>query len=136
MAVHMSRFSVLCEWTLAEDYLGGSMYLISIEKNLHIMMIRPSRVEAINTLVHEINECEVFNLLRTKFLEDVGGNPHKIHFHVNKKMIKKYPWLFTCKARELEISHIISPYGIGNCCMPRKSFRLKMGKTKERKVRF
>lgn len=123
----MSRFSVICEWTLAEDYLGGSAYYMSMSGNLHIMMIRKDRVESLNTIVHEINECEITNLLRTEMSEDIGGDIHKSYIHVTKNLIKKYPWVFTHKAR-LEITHIISPYGVKNCIFPRYSSRLSWGK--------
>jgi hypothetical protein len=95
-----------------------------IGKEWHIMLITPSRVEMLNTLVHEINECEIFNLLRTEMLKDIGGDHRKIYIKVNKKLKKKYPWLFNTMCPELEITHIISPYGQDNCAIPRRSSRL------------
>lgn len=74
------------------------------------------KTESISRLIHEINECELSDLLSRLGVKDVI-------LKVNKWMIKKYPFLFT-ERREVAVTHIISPFGSRYCLLDRKKNRV------------
>jgi len=71
---------------------------------------------SLSSLVHEINECEVVNLLIKKF-----GQPKQQVLKIDKKLQSKYKNVIDFKRhkpKEVLVSHIVSPYGCCGCMLP------------------
>jgi hypothetical protein len=99
-------------------YEGNTCFFFYHEKMGGIISLTPSKTENLNSIIHEINECELMYLLKRYGIRDSV-------IHVTKKMCKKYPWVFKRPQKYIYITHIISPYGKGNCILERKKNRVK-----------
>lgn len=89
-----------------------------------IHLASPIRLSAI---IHEINECEIVNLLSDKFADDTKGIDRiAITVKLMKQIIKNFgsPIFSDRKNARVYISHMVSPYATGNCFMPRRKYRV------------
>lgn len=112
----MSKHSVSPKWEV--HYNDTTSYYFYHHKHGGLFSMNLKRVENLNSIIHEINECEVIYALI-----NIDFTPDSV-IHITKKMCKKYPWLFIRPAKEIYITHIISPYGKGNCALPRRKNRV------------
>lgn len=114
----MSKYSAIAEWEVHYGDMASYFYynLRHPEKNL-VFSMNASRLENLNSIIHEINECEVMFALRDIGIKDID-------IHVTKTMCRKYPWLFKKPAKHIIITHILSPYGQKNCILSRKKNRV------------
>jgi uncharacterized protein YpbB len=101
-------------------YFSGQLSDGTLVEEIHIGS------ERLSAIIHEINECELTHLLEDKFGEEMQSN---VFFEVTKKTLKqmkrnfKGEKIFTKIRDRVFITHLISPYGEGNCFMPRKKYR-------------
>jgi hypothetical protein len=103
------------EW---QTFIEGSFFIYHRQFGCMIVLT-PERTESLHTIIHEINECEVtFALMR------IGFKEREMDVHVTKKMCKKYPWVFKHPQKHIIVTHIISPYGVGNCILGRDKNRV------------
>lgn len=100
------------DWML--DTEGNICFFWYHPKHGGIIALTPKRVESLDSIIHEINECET-----SRVLMKLGIKEKQLDIHVTKKMVKKYPWIFHHPQTHIIITHIISPYGIGNCILSR-----------------
>lgn len=80
----------------------------------------------LSAIIHEINECEITNLLVDKFAKETDGiekirRTAKLVSKLERKFGKRN---FDGKSEYLFISHLISPYATGDCFMPRRKYRV------------
>jgi hypothetical protein len=108
--------SVDCHWDTTFGRTCLYVYGRINRRKVGIILLIPSRYEMLHSIVHEINECETQRILKHINADD--------DVNITKKMVKKYPWLFKHPMKHLSVTHIISPYGKGNCAMDRKKYRL------------
>lgn len=108
----------------------GSYYCLG-EKNgefIHLIVMADENIEKLSAIIHEINECEITNLIREKILGDI--NPYA-KIKITRKNIKilksKFPESFTPAiiGDWFWVSHTVSPYGKEYCLMPRKKYRVR-----------
>jgi len=111
----MSRHSAEARWEFHQG--DTSCYYFYNKRVGGLFDMNISRVDNLHSIVHEINECEIMYALKKLGVGDVD-------IHVTRKMCKKYPWLFHRPAKNIVITHILSPYGRGNCALPRKENRI------------
>jgi hypothetical protein len=108
--------SASVKWQV-HNYDKGS-YLVYSQGMGFFLLLNGKNTENLHSIVHEINECEILAILRTMDCEDLV-------IDITKKMCKKYPWLFNYPQRHICLTHLVSPYGKGNCIMGRDKHRLK-----------
>ncbi len=108
--------SAKASWEIHND--DKSCYFVYSKKMGYYFSLSADRVENLHSIVHEINECEVAFILQKLGIEEID-------IHDTKKMCKQYPWLFRRPQRNICFTHLVSPYGRGNCAMDRRKHRLK-----------
>jgi len=98
----------------------------------------------LSTLIHEINECEVFHILRRldegAAVLNLGKRAHRDRRQTLLHYLKKqFPTLVKktqlSKTDKIDVTHIISPYGDGMCFMPKRECRVRWSDERERKRR-
>ena len=97
-----------------------SCYFLDSKKMGSLFSMSSDRVENLHSIVHEINECEVAFIL-----EKLGIEDPEFGIHITKKMCKKYPWIFKNPQYNICFTHLVSPYGRGNCALSRDKNRLR-----------
>jgi hypothetical protein len=109
--------SVNVEWMSALS--SKTSYYVHGKDNhgkIYMIFIPLSRVESLHSIIHEINECEILELLRRLGIK-------KFEINVTKTMVEKYPDIFRRPMHNVSISHLLSPFGMTNTFLPRKSNR-------------
>ena len=88
---------------------------------LHSIFLAYPNNPKLARIIHEINECEVYHLLRKMKCDK--------SIKLTIKVVSKYQWLFGSShlsvGDEVPVSHIMSPYGCCGCVMPRRRHRAK-----------
>jgi hypothetical protein len=112
------------EWVIINGGNSWYAYAESNNKLYRQFLIGRSSIDNLATYIHEINECEITELFMEMGIEEPFERPLQIK--LTKKLIKKYPQfeLYQTKTNLLDLSHFISPYGIGNCVMSRNKNRV------------
>ena len=121
----MSRHSAEIPWWWTEGrtsfYYWGKKNGGVIEE---IHLASPLKLSAI---IHEINECEIVNLLIDKFADETKGiTTITITTKIMIQIVKNFghPLIFNGINEQVYVSHMISPYATGNCFMPRRKYRV------------
>lgn len=81
----------------------------------------------LSAIIHEINECEIVNLLADKFADETKGiDKITITTKIMIQIVKNFglPPIFRGINEHVYVSHMISPYATGNCFMPRRKYRV------------
>ena len=71
---------------------------------------------SLSSFIHEVNECELVNLLIKKF-----GQPKQQTLKFDKTHKKKYKGIINLtrhSPKKVLVSHIVSPYGCCGCIFP------------------
>jgi len=98
----------------------------------------------LSTLIHEINECEVFHILRRldegAAVLNLGKRSHRDRRQTLLHYLKKhFPTLVQktqlLKTDKIGITHIISPYGDGMCFMPKRECHVRWSDKRKQKRR-
>lgn len=102
-------------WRDAKTRSSGYFKWVDLDngKALHDFRLRYAKRPMLSLIIHEINECEVYDILKRWKIENKYIIPMS-----TKSIVFLYNW-----SGEIRISHIISPYGLGGCAMPRCRFK-------------
>lgn len=121
----MSHYSAEIRYSWTE---GRASFYYRGRKNGDIVEeIRLAKPYRLSSTIHEINECEITNLLLTKeFVNETKAiekirRTTKLVSKLEEKFGKKS---FDGRSKYLFISHLISPYATGDCFMPRRKYRV------------
>ena len=104
------------EWFSSEDC--GSAYLKFVSKEtkevFHEIHLANSEHPSLSSIIHEINECEINDLLNRLCY-------HNSEIKITEVMFKiiNYKHGHIEVGDKIPVSHLISPYGCCGCCMPR-----------------
>ena len=114
----MSRYSAELEWIFCKH----SPSFFCVHKSFPLSeAIYLNRIN-LSTIIHEINECELYHLLYEKFKEEMKGVDV---IRITPRIIQNFPEEFEGINAEILITHILSPYGTLNCLMPKKKYRAR-----------
>ena len=106
------------EWIEYDE--AGQCFFLYHRNHKGIIALTSTRMENLNSIIHEINECEV-----TYLIKEMGIRESKMNIKLTKKIYEKYPWIFDKPQKSIIISHIVSVCGIKNCILSRKHYRLR-----------
>jgi hypothetical protein len=145
------------EWLLLNEKEPGLYHRGPVKgdgegKKFRKIVVVPQRFQSkdeseepqLSVLIHEINECEVFYILRRlgegaavlNLGKRAHGDRRQILLHYLKKhfpaLVKKTQ---LSKTDKIIITHIISPYGDGMCFMPKRECRARWSNERKRKRR-
>jgi len=118
----MSRYSAELEWIFCKH--SPSFFCVYKPRYIHEQLTEAIYLNKINlsTIIHEINECELYHLLYEKFKEETKGVEV---IRITPRIIQNFPEEFEGINVEILITHILSPYGTLNCLMPKKKYRAR-----------
>ena len=104
-------------WRDAKTRPSGYFKWIDLDngKLIHEFRLRYAKKPSLGLIIHEINECEVYDILKRWKIEN------KFIIPLKEKTIA----FLHNSTDEVRISHIISPYGLAGCVMPRCRFKAR-----------
>lgn len=90
-----------------------------------ILIGKPANKPRLSAIIHEINECEVSNLLCSWGYDDSSS-----FIVLTRDVIMRNQWIFTKGSHisvndEIWVSHIISPYGCCGSVIRRRHHRVR-----------
>ncbi len=100
------------EWMTSNEF---SLYGVSDEESLfgidqehkEIIILAKDSVEDLKIIIHEINECELYHILKR-------WNLHEKEIKVTERIHSQFPKNFPVIGEQPFLSHILSPYGLTN----------------------
>ena len=104
-------------WTDAKTRPSGYFKWVDLDSEdvFHDFRLRHAKKPSLGLIIHEINECEVYDILKQWGIENKYIIPLK-----DKTIVFLHN-----STDEVRISHIVSPYGLGGCAMPRYKFKAR-----------
>ena len=91
------------EWMINDTF---SLYGVN-EEGLELIILAEDCVEDLKIIIHEINECELYHILKRWNLQEK-------EIKITDQIHAKFPKNFPVVGESPLLSHILSPYGLTN----------------------